>query len=144
MPIKRTDMLFDTFSFMADVTLVIKTERTVMKLALFLLIGLAAAAAAQAQTTNTPARSDPNFESRAVRRAHQNPPVVREVKPNEVLLGRFSADGIFVQAAKNPNRNILQLLNPLAPAEYGSAMDNTVRDPILDQPSGLKFFRLKF
>jgi hypothetical protein len=115
-----------------------------MKLALSLLVGLAAVAAAQAQTTNSPSGSDPNFESRAVRIARQNPPVVREVKPNEVLLGRFSADGILVLAAKNPNRNMLQLLNPLAPAEYGSALDNTVLDPILGQPSGLKFFRLKF
>jgi hypothetical protein len=137
-------MPFDTFSLLVEIKLLKGNERTAMKLALLLLIGLGTVAAAQAQTTNTPARSDPNFESRAAGRAHQNPPVVREVRPNEVLLGRFSADGIFVQAAKNRNRNLLQLLNPLAPAEFGSALDNTVRDPILDQPSGLKFFRLKF
>jgi hypothetical protein len=114
-----------------------------MKLALICLIGLAAAAtAAQAQPTNTPAGPDQNFESAAARRLGLNPPVVREAKPNEIIVGRFSCDGIFVEAAKH--HDVFQLLNPFAPEDYGSAADNTVKDPILGRASGLKFFRLKF
>jgi hypothetical protein len=46
----------------------------------------------------------------------------KELKANEVTLGRHTYSGIVVQVikAKNP----LQLLNPAAPAEYGSGWDN--------------------
>jgi hypothetical protein len=47
---------------------------------------------------------------------------LKEPKANEVTVGRHTYSGIMVQIikAKNP----LQLLNPAAPAEYGSAWDN--------------------
>jgi hypothetical protein len=47
---------------------------------------------------------------------------LKEPKANEVTVGRHTYSGIMVPIikAKNP----LQLLNPAAPAEYGSAWDN--------------------
>jgi hypothetical protein len=113
-----------------------------MKLVPILLLGLAAITAQAQSTTNTPTGPDRDFESVAARLSLRNPPVIREAKPNEMIGARISCDGIFVEAAKH--HDLFQLLNPFAPAEYGSAADNLVLDPILGRPSGLKFFRLKF
>lgn len=61
---------------------------------------------------------------------------------NQLQLGGFTAEGIAIQAAKTPNP--LQLLNPTAPADYGPAEANVVRDPITRRVSGLKIFSLRF
>jgi len=113
-----------------------------MKLALGLLIGLVACAV-QAQSTNTPAaRGDPTLESDLSRPLRLNAPAIRQAKPNEIITSRVSYEGIVVAASKH--HNILQLINPFAPAEYGSAADNTVHDPVTGRPSGLKIFQIKF
>src|SRR5215467_10224400 len=54
-------------------------------------------------------------------------PVATELKPNEIKIGNFTYSGILIQALKTDN--LLQLVNPFAPAKYGSADDNTVFDP---------------
>jgi hypothetical protein len=41
-------------------------------------------------------------------------------------------------------RNPLQLVNPAAPAKYGSAEDNVLRDPISGRVSGWKIFSIGF
>jgi hypothetical protein len=64
-----------------------------------------------------------------------------ELKPNELPAGRFIISGITVEAVKQ--RNPLQLINPLAPAHYGSSDDNIVRDPTAHR-TGLKIFALRF
>jgi hypothetical protein len=64
-----------------------------------------------------------------------------ELKPNELPAGRFIISGITVEAFKQ--RNLLQLINPLAPARYGSPDDNIVRDPTAHR-TGLKIFALRF
>ena len=67
--------------------------------------------------------------------------VLPQPRPYEMPLGRRTVSGMAVQAFKAMHR--LQLLNPAAPAEYGSGLDN------LDQPSGitgpaLKVFAINF
>ncbi len=47
-----------------------------------------------------------------------------------------------MQAAKTDNP--LQLINPAAPAQYGSAEYNLMREPVDGKPSGLKFFAISF
>jgi len=73
-------------------------------------------------------------------------------KANEVRHGNVTYDGIFVQFLKSDNK--LQLINPAAPAEYGSGRDNLVNDPSPELGSsidhgnsghqGLKLFSIGF
>ena len=63
-------------------------------------------------------------------------------KPNEIRGGNMSYSGIFVEGAKT--RQPLQLLNPLAPREFGSPEDNVVRDMNTKRILGLKFFEIRF
>src|SRR5258706_2289069 len=93
-------------------------------------------------TNNQPGRADQSLQPRPLPRRPVTTPILRELKPNEIIVGKRSYSGIAVQAAKS--RNPLQLINPFAPAEYGRAGDNVVRDPINGQPSGLKLFAIQF
>ena len=63
-------------------------------------------------------------------------------RPNEVVHGDIVYSGVFVQMAKS--NNPLELINPLAPAEAGSALDNTVFNPINDKHEGIKLFAINF
>jgi hypothetical protein len=49
-------------------------------------------------------------------------------KPNEVTLGKHTYSGVAVQLVKT--KNPLQLINPLAPPEYGYGHENLDRDVI--------------
>jgi hypothetical protein len=40
--------------------------------------------------------------------------------------------------------NLLQLINPLAPAKYGSGEDNTLRDSFTGRATGWKLFSIRF
>lgn len=55
---------------------------------------------------------------------------------------RLSWDGILSDLfeADQP----LQLINPFAPPEYGAGEENLVRDPVSNQPSGLRLLSFKF
>jgi hypothetical protein len=66
---------------------------------------------------------------------------LKEPKANELIVGRQTYSGIMVQVikAKNP----LQLLNPVAPAEYGSAWDNLEQFTISGS-GALKLFSFSF
>lgn len=64
-----------------------------------------------------------------------------ELKPNEIAQGKFVFSGIAVEAVKKSNP--LQLINPLAPADYGSPDDNIVRDPTTHRV-GFKLFAIRF
>jgi hypothetical protein len=68
--------------------------------------------------------------------------VLREEKPNEIKRSNVTYSGIFVELSKTDNP--LQLINPAAPPEYGSTEDNTVRDPISGEVSGLKLLSIQF
>ena len=63
-------------------------------------------------------------------------------QPNETRRGRLSYSGIFITAIKA--RRPLQLINPAAPPELGSAELNTARDAITQKPMGLKFLAISF
>src|SRR5579859_3609771 len=67
---------------------------------------------------------------------------LRQAKANELFSGRIVYSGIGVVAAKT--RRPWQLLNPLAPPQYGSPEDNVARDPINGRVSGLKFLAIHF
>ena len=62
--------------------------------------------------------------------------------PNEIVKGHAAYSGMAVDVIKTSNR--LQLFNPFAPAQYGSAEDNTLRDSITGKASGWKPFPIRF
>jgi hypothetical protein len=53
-----------------------------------------------------------------------------------------TVSGIAVAAVQADNK--LQLLNPVAPPEYGTSEDSVVRDPITGKVSGLKILAIEF
>ncbi len=63
-------------------------------------------------------------------------------KANEIKVGKVTCSGIAVQAIKS--KNPLQLLNPAAPAQYGSGRDNVLRFPLLGRGPLLKVFSIDF
>ena len=63
-------------------------------------------------------------------------------KPNEIMKGGVTYSGIAVQLLKTGNP--LQLLNPAAPPQYGSAEDNVIRDPFTGTASAWKIFSIQF
>ena len=69
------------------------------------------------------------------------------VEQQSVLLNRLfgvnvQTTGVVPMALKA--RNPLQLINPLAPAEYGNGFDNTTEDPQSGRPKGISIFGIKF
>src|ERR1017187_7252954 len=63
-------------------------------------------------------------------------------RPNEIVKGKITYSGIAVQLLTTDNP--LQLVNPAAPANYGSAEDNVLRDSTHGWASGLKLFSIRF
>ena len=63
-------------------------------------------------------------------------------KPNEIRKDGVTYSGILVELSKTDKP--LELINPLAPPEYGSAEDNTARNPFDGEVSGLKLFSIQF
>jgi len=94
--------------------------------------------AARAQTTPT----DNSLESTSAQRGKQASALTRGAKPNEIVKGNITYSGIAVQAIKTSNP--LQLFNPAAPARYGSAEDNVLRDVMTHRATGLKIFAIRF
>ena len=86
--------------------------------------------------------ADPGLQAQIDRFAPRATWVLKQAKPNEMSTQRFSFSGILVQIGLTDN--LLQLVNPAAPTEYGLAEDNLVRDPIQGKPSGLKLFAIQF
>lgn len=64
--------------------------------------------------------------------------------PNTIpgLNPTITYSGVIPQAVKTDNP--LQLINPFAPAEYGSGMDNLDHDIVTGKENGLKLFSLGF
>lgn len=117
-----------------------------------MLLLLFVAFAAKAQSTNAPSASAPTTNSIArpagqtlqAQTSERGMPAIglNQLKANEIAHGKFVYSGITVEAVKK--RNPLQMINPLAPAEYGSPEDNIVRDPINRRVTGLKIFAIRF
>jgi hypothetical protein len=96
----------------------------------------AGANAALAATTND------QLKAETIRRAQDNLVVVEPEKQNEIKAGDITYCGIAVAAVQADNR--LQLLNPVAPGEYGTVEDSVVRDSATGAATGLKIFSIKF
>jgi len=117
-------------------------ETLVMKaIVIALIVAGGALAETQAETTR------PLFENYQARKA--TPPesgiwVQKKSQPNTITRKGFTFSGIAVQMIKT--RKPLQLVNPLAPAAYGSGRDNFVaeREPITGRRLGWKFFSFEF
>lgn len=108
-----------------------------------MLIFVVSVAGAAAQTTNAPpAAREESLQADVVTRARQSPLTLREEKPNQILGRKVSYSGMAVFVLKT--RKPLQVINPAAPARYGDAEDNVVRDPTTRRVSGLKFFCIEF
>jgi len=118
-------------------------------------IGLLAsgiAFAASAQMTNTPtaasttaaatAKNNQAFQAQNSGGFKASSFVLERPKPNEIVFGKLTYSGIGIAAVKTGKP--LQLLNPLAPPEYGLPEDNAVRDPVTRNVSGLKIFSIRF
>lgn len=89
-----------------------------------------------------PARTDNALETTGAQPAKLPPAFSQGVKPNEIKKANVTYSGVAVQVVKT--RNPLQLINPAAPARYGSAEDNTLRDPVTGLASGWKIFSIRF
>ena len=109
-----------------------------MRIVAILLLALAALPAnAQPESTS------PELETQLTKHiAREGLLSSTEVKPNEIKSGKLTYSGIAVELLKTGNP--LQLVNPAAPAKYGSAEDNVLRDPISGRVSGWKIFSIKF
>ena len=102
-----------------------------MKRIVFFLALIVGTAVAQEQ----PLRD--NFENQLSTRDKESMGAVRIEKPNQITRQKRTYSGIAVQVVKA--RNPLQLINPFAPAEYGSGEQNLVpgHDEITGRPTGL-------
>ena len=96
--------------------------------------------AAHAQSTS-PNELESQIRRGLTTRPDQTDFYIRSEKPNEIRRNGISYEGILVQLAKTDDR--IQLINPAAPAEYGSSDDNVVRD-VNGEPRGLKLFSIRF
>jgi hypothetical protein len=63
-------------------------------------------------------------------------------KLNEIVRGNVTYSGIIVQVIKTDN--LLQLVNPLAPAKYGSGNDNVMRGPATGGAAAWTLFSIRF
>jgi hypothetical protein len=104
---------------------------------------LKTAPARETAQTNTVPQIDQKSTTQIESRARETPlHYVEKPAPNETVHGRIAVDGILVQLDKTDNP--LQLINPAAPARYGSAEENILRNPASGKVSGLKFLEVRF
>ena len=103
-----------------------------------ILISVLAALSVRAE----PPRSEGSLQTTGAQAARKRSSLTQPAKPNEIVKDNVSFSGIAVQLVKTDNP--LQLVNPLAPARYGSPEDNTLHDPISGKISGLKIFSIRF
>jgi hypothetical protein len=135
-------VLVDTGSFVFEIVARESNERKFMK-TILVLCGLLVAYTASAQSSNAPAASGGPSAGTQITGTRAETTVGLELaKPNEIVKGDFTLSGILVEAVKT--RRPFQLLNPLAPVQYGVPADNIVKDPINGKVTGLKFFCVRF
>lgn len=78
----------------------------------------------------------PSFQGPTGPASRSGPTLAKPGKPNEIKGRTKTYSGMAVQVVKT--KNPWQLINPFAPAEYGSGWDNAVRDIGTDRVVGLK------
>jgi hypothetical protein len=82
------------------------------------------------------------IESTGGQRGKQTSALSPAVKSTEIVKGNVAYGGVAVQVVKA--KNPLQLVNPAAPAKYGSAENNVMRESWTGRVCGLKIFSLRF
>jgi hypothetical protein len=113
-----------------------------MKKVLAVLVVCVAFAAKAGLTNAPPLRPDTSVDSHIIVSPAATLLTLQEPKANEITKGSLTYSGIVIEAVKT--KRPLQLLNPVAPRNYGSAEDNIVRDPIHQKVTGLKLFSIRF
>jgi hypothetical protein len=88
------------------------------------------------------AQTNDAWQTETDRHADEIVVTTKTEKINEVVDDGITYSGIAVAMVNADNE--LQLLNPVAPEEYGTAEDSVVRDPITGKVSGLKIFSIRF
>ncbi len=106
---------------------------------ILVLAGLLAALTANAQTPPPEGALESQLSARLGKTASLSS---EGVKANEIMKGHIIYSGIAVELLKT--RKPLQLINPLAPAEYGSPEDNVMRDPVTKHVTAWKIFSISF
>jgi hypothetical protein len=86
---------------------------------------------ALAATAAPPTLVAPIGGRRAVRKPAPSPPIYRE-----------NVQGVIPRATRGGNP--LQMLNPFAPAKYGTAAQSVVLDPDTGKWKGIKLFEILF
>jgi len=61
---------------------------------------------------------------------------------SRILGVNFKTDGVIPRVIRA--RHPLHLINPFAPAEYGSGLDNVTTDPQTGQANGIRFFGVRY
>ena len=113
-------------------------------------LGLSAVSAANAQsdTTTTPrtriTRQTVSTRNNAALTARLRRIEAQSRQNIQATAPRSNIDGSVTRAARSGNP--LQMINPLAPAEYGDGSDVTRRDPEdpYQRPQGLRLFVVNF
>lgn len=112
------------------------------RLALVLLLAIASTLVCRAQ-------SSPTNQVGVVDQAR--PSVMSDVPPllarptndyPQLIRRTMDYDGAIPQARRS--RNPLQLINPFAPANYGSGLNNVVVDPRTGRAEGISIFTARF
>ena len=108
-----------------------------------MLAALLAAGMGYAGPTNaTPASVQQELDSATVRRLAERAVVLKERKVNQATVGKVQCSGVAVAVVRADNP--LQLLNPAAPARYGTLEDSIVREPMSRKAVGIKLFSIDF
>ncbi len=106
------------------------------------LIGLLLFAAFTAAGQEQPMSLSQSLKNEIARQVREHKIEARRPPPNEVRAGRVAYSGIAVLLARTSQP--LHLVNPAAPAQYGTAQQNVVLSPITGRATGLKIFSLNF
>src|SRR5258707_612523 len=97
---------------------------------------------ANASRAASPPLSEESLEAQSLAQKREAAVWFRKDKPNEIVAGHITYSGILVEALKIDDP--FELIKQSAPAKYGSAEENLVRDPIIGKVSGLKIFSIQF
>ena len=89
-----------------------------------------------------PGFEGPEFSPFLSRRLRAAAALASPGRVNEIKVRGRAYSGILVQAAKS--KNLLQMVNPFAPARYGSGWDNITQNVTDGRIIGLKVFAVSY
>jgi hypothetical protein len=126
----------------AALTVAARAEQTASPASSTKSTNAAPATAAPAKSALTSAAGRGGLQVDQMQAVRKRRALVQDEKPNEILTERVGFNGIAVQLVKTDNP--IQMVNPVAPARYGTAEDNTLRNPIDGKILGLNIFSIRF